>query len=241
LLVLAALLLAPLARGQEPAADPALAAVRLKSHGASATVIATTRGKSWLLGCAHMFLDEEGRPSAALRARRLVLDGPRQPYAVFPGRCACRLLAWDHDLDLSLLELDNGPFFHVPVAPRGHRPGKRLLSVGYDEMRWPVTRQTATLLQTKGGTTWTAERPWHGRSGGGLFDLGEPGASAPGCLLIGVVQGYELEPPQRGLYVSHAAILAFLDRYLPVGPAGPRPPLPLQRQLFRFDSASAKR
>lgn len=202
-------------------ADPAQAAVRIKSHGASATVIATTRDKSWLLGCAHMFLDEQGRPSATLRAKKLVLDGPAQPQAVHPGTRPARLLAWDHDLDLSLMELDNGPFAFVPVAPRGHRPGPRLRSVGYDEMRWPVTSRPATLLGSQGNTTYTAERPWHGRSGGGLIDLGGPGRD---CVLIGVVQGYELGGPRRGLYVRHEAILTFLGRHLrPTEPARPQP------------------
>jgi hypothetical protein len=181
-----------------------------------------------------MFLDAQGLPSAELRARRLLLDGPRQPYAVFAGRCATRLVAWDHDLDLSLIELDNGPFFYVPVAPRGHRPGKHLVSIGYDEMRWPVTRQPATLLLTQGGTSFTAERPWHGRSGGGLIDV-------EARYLIGVVQGYEIRPPQRGVYVSHQAILAFLDRHLPPLSVVPRAPLPLHRQLFRYEPPSAKR
>ena len=58
-----ALALAAGARAQ----DPTLACVRIKSHGASGTVIATTRGKSWILSCAHMFLDGDNRPSAALR------------------------------------------------------------------------------------------------------------------------------------------------------------------------------
>src|SRR5688572_21507561 len=98
--------------GFEPAADPALATVRIKSHGASGTIIATTPGKSWILGCAHMFLDEHGRPSEAERQRALRLDGPAQPYAA-KQRAAARLIAFDHDLDLSLIELDNGPFFYV--------------------------------------------------------------------------------------------------------------------------------
>ena len=215
--------LSPCLPAQERAADPTLAAVRIKSHGASATVIATARGRSWLLGCAHMFLDEQDRPSAALRARRLALDGPPQPQAVFPGSRPARLLAWDHDLDLSLIELDNGPFACVPVAPRGHRPGRRLLSIGYDEMRWPVTVRQATLLVTQGGTTWTAERPWHGRSGGGLIDL-------DGQVLIGVVQGYETGGARRGLYVSHAAILGFLVRHFPGARQAPAP----RPQLFPF-------
>ena len=45
--------------------DPTLAAVRIKSHGASATIIATTEGRSWILGCAHMLTDGNGNPLMA--------------------------------------------------------------------------------------------------------------------------------------------------------------------------------
>jgi hypothetical protein len=220
-LVLLLLLWARVLSAQTPAAEPAQAAVRIQSHGASAMVIATAPGKSWLLSCGHMFLDEQGRPSPALRAKRLVLDGPPQPQARFAGTRPARLLACDHDLDLSLIELDNGPFAYVPVAPPGHRPGKRLLSIGYDEMRWPVTQKSATFLGTKGNTTYTRERPWHGRSGGGLIDR-------EAHVLVGVVQGYELNGARRGLYVSQEAILSFLAKHMPVtGGLTPRRSLPI--------------
>src|SRR5439155_23678018 len=165
-----------------------------RSHGASGTVIATAPGKSWILSCAHMFA------SPADYKKPLRLDGPPQPLAA-PKRAACRILAVDVQADLSLLEHDNGPFYCCPVAPAGHQPDKNLLSAGYDEMRWPVTQQRATLLETLGHTTFTREKPWHGRSGGGLIDVDSH-------VLIGVVQGYEVGGRQRGLYVSHSAILA---------------------------------
>jgi hypothetical protein len=181
--------------------------VRIKSHGASGTVIGTSKGKTWILSCCHMFFDHADRVDPTLLGRRLVLDGPQQPDAVLKSTAPSRVLAHDAALDLSLLELDNGPFYCVPVAPRGHRPG-RLLSVGYDSMRWPVTVRSATLLETVGTTTYTREKPWHGRSGGGLID-GEAG------VLVGVVQGYEVGGAGRGLYVSHEAILRFLGRCRP--------------------------
>jgi hypothetical protein len=184
-----------------------LAAVRMKSHGASGTVIATAKGKTWILGCCHMFFDHADRVDPALLRKKLTLDGPPQPEAVFKGVRDCRVLAYDARLDLSLIELDNGPFACVPVAPRGHRPG-RLLSIGYDAMRWPVTVRPATLLGTAGMTTYTREKPWHGRSGGGLID-------ADARVLVGVVQGYEVGHRERGLYVSHEAILLFLGRCRP--------------------------
>jgi hypothetical protein len=186
---------------EPPRHHPALAVVRIKSHGASGTVIATAPGKSWILSCAHMFAGPEDYK------KPLRLDGPRQPLAA-EKRAGCRVLAVDARADLSLLEHDNGPFYCCPVAPPGHRPGKNLLSAGYDEMRWPVTQRPATFLEALGRTTFTREKPWHGRSGGGLIDV-------DAHVLIGVVQGYEIGGRNRGLYVSHEAILAFLKKHRP--------------------------
>src|SRR5262249_28648624 len=71
----------------------------------------------------------------------------------------------------SLLELNDGPLYYVcPVAPAGHRPG-RCVSVGYDEMRLPARKASASLLGSDRGITFTREMPWHGRSGGALIDL----------------------------------------------------------------------
>jgi hypothetical protein len=204
----------------EPTADPALATVRIKSHGASATVIATGEGRSWILGCAHMLTDSNGKPSAEARAKKLIIDGPVQPHAVRHAASApARLVAWDYGLDLSLLVIDNGPFNFIPVAGEGFRPGKNLRSAGYDGMSWPVTVKPATILASDGNTTFTRERPWHGRSGGGLSDL-------DARVLIGVVQGYEVPPwGKRGVYVSHQAILRFLKTV---------PNLPLDRPATRI-------
>jgi hypothetical protein len=192
------------ARGQH-ATDPASAIVRIKSHGASATIIATSQGRSWLLGCCHMYFGRATELSQAALARPLQIDGPAQPNA--PARPVhARLLAYDARADLSLMELDNGPFYYVPVAAAGHRPSRNVRSLGYDAMQWPLTNRPATVLNTEGHTTYTVEKPWHGRSGGGLIDV-------TAMVLIGVVQGYEDGPPpyQRGLYVSHETILRFLQ------------------------------
>src|SRR5262249_57287659 len=114
-----------------------------------------------------------------------------------------RLIAVDYTRDLSLLELNDGPLDYVcPVAPAGHRPG-RCLSVGYDEMRLPARRASASLLVSDRSITFTREMPGHGRSGGALIDVDA------GCL-IGVGQGYEVGGARRGRYVSHAAILDIL-------------------------------
>src|SRR5207253_9927063 len=75
--------------------------------------------------------------------------------------------------------------------------------VGYDNMQLPAVHLPSTLLQDTGRLAYTRERPWHGRSGGALFDV-------QGCYLIGVVSGYEVNG--RGIYVSHRAILDFLRR-----------------------------
>ena len=92
-------------------------------------------------------------------------------------------------------------------------------------MRWPVTKKSVTLLTTRGNLTLTLEKPWHGRSGGGLID-------ADARCLIGVVHGYELGPDGRGLYVSHAAVLRFLQAHEKAAPRAPPDPLPLHLQLF---------
>ncbi len=212
----------------EPAGDPALASVRIKSHGASGTVIASRPGKSWVLGCAHMLTDILGNPSEEARKLPLAIDGPVQPYAVFgpteAQKSTARLVAWDYDLDLSLIEIDNGPFHFVPVAPKRHKPSKRIFSCGYDDMSWPITRKPVTILSTDETTTFTREKPWHGRSGGGLIDV-------EARVLIGVVQGYEIRPDGRGIYVSHEAIVKFLAAHK-LTPASSEDDLPLQRQDY---------
>lgn len=192
------------------AAQPNYAAhavVRVPSHGASATVIQTERGRALLLGCAHAF---EG----ANRTKPITLDVP-SPDTGAPRQAAVRLLTVDYDLDLSLLELADGPLpYCCPVAPAGYRP-RRLLSVGYDAMELPARQEPATEIGSGGGITFTRERPRPGRSGGALIDMDYG-------LLVGVVQGYEPAGAQRGRYVAHAAILEFLQRR----DAPPRPRCP---------------
>jgi hypothetical protein len=188
----------------EPAGDPALAVVRIKSHGASGTIVATTQGRSWILSCCHMFFGAMDRIDETLLNKRLVIDGPEQPNAA-PKRSAARVLAADPLADLSLIEIDNGPFNYIPVAAAGFRPGPNLLSAGYDWMKWPIATRLATIVMESSAWTYTRERPVQGRSGGGLFDL-------DARVLIGVVNGYELSGQHRGIYVAHAAIVKFMSK-----------------------------
>ena len=172
--------------------------VRIVSHAASATVIHTEQGRSLLLGCANAY---EG----AARTKKMKIDVP-VPSAGPVKNHAITLLAVDYDLDLSLVEIKDGPLPYVcPAAPKGYRPSQQLLSAGYDEMKWPATQRGATIIAQDQATTYTREKPWHGRSGGALIDL-QTG------YVIGVVQGYEVTGPQRGMYVSHAAIVRFLSK-----------------------------
>ncbi len=203
-LLLATTLFASPGLQQASAAPPsstrvAHAVVRLPSHGASATIIETAKGRTVLLGCGHAFQGSD-------RKKPIVVDiSTTQAHP--PQKVGVRLVAVDYDLDLSLVVLDSGPAeFVVPVAGPGHVAGAHLLSVGYDEMRWPATERSAHVAITTALVTYTWERPWHGRSGGALLDLDNQ------CL-IGVVQGYEVTGQRRGMYVSHAAILRFLARY----------------------------
>ncbi len=208
-----------LANGHTPAsaAPPGqapLAVVRLPSHGASATVIATEPGKTLLLGCGHAFIGNN-------RRKPIVIDVP----TFHPGHAqqvGVQLLEVNYEDDLSLVLLRTGPVdYCCPVAAPGHRPGS-LLSVGYDEMQVPAKVLPAHIVSLSGPVTYTRERPWHGRSGGALID-------ADTGMLIGVVQGYELTGPRRGMYVSHQAILRFLEhcRQRPIEHAAPEhSPLP---------------
>jgi hypothetical protein len=183
--------------------DAAHAVVRIPSHGASATVIETQPGRTLLLGCAHAFQGPD-------RQRPIYLDAPVPGVGgAEPRRVVIRLLDVDDQADLSLILLQDGPLPYVaPVAPAGHSPGGNVLSIGYDEMRWPARMAATSVLSSTATITYTRERPGHGRSGGALLD-------ADRGLLIGVVQGYEVTGPRRGLYVSHTTILRFLQRQRP--------------------------
>ena len=188
---------------QAHAATPnelARAVVRLPSHGASATVIGTAAGQSWLLSCAHAF-------QGADRNKRIIVDAPARAPLGWPKDVGIQLLDVDYDNDLALILLHDGPLdFAAAVAPEDHVPGRRLLSVGYDQMQVPARERPATILLNTGSITFTRERPWHGRSGGALLDLDSG-------YLIGVVSGYEVTGQRRGMYVAHAAIRRFLDRW----------------------------
>lgn len=218
LTLLPLLLLATAARAMEPAADPQYAAVRIRSHGASATVIATEPGRSWLLGCCHQFFARGEQIDPALVHKPFKFDGPAQPYAR-QVLAQARVIAYDAKRDLSLMEVDNGPFYYVPVAPRGHRPG-RCVTVGYDEMKWPVTCRAATVFKSDRLTQWTHEPPWHGRSGGGLIDV-------DGRYLIGVVQAYTSPAgrPDKGLHASLESVHEFMAPHWQRCPQFGRPAL----------------
>jgi hypothetical protein len=127
------------------------------------------------------------------------------------------LIARDPRWDLALVRVDAGPFPYVcPVVGAGYNPvGRRIVSVGYDEMRLPVTVRTATVTRLSGGQVFTREPPWHGRSGGSLIDVDL------GCL-VGVCSGYAGNPGMAaresplggpGIYVSHTAVRSFLSHY----------------------------
>ncbi len=181
--------------------DPAWAVVRLPSHGVSATVISTAPGRTLLLGCAHGF---EG----ADRLKRITVNMP-SPVAGPAKNVSVRLVALDYRMDLSIIEVSDGPVPYVcSVAPSGTRVPGKATSVGYDEMKLsrdgrPSVIRAATIVANSSSHIYTYEIPWHGRSGGALID---PTTGR----LIGVVQGYEVDGERRGMYISHATILSFL-------------------------------
>lgn len=171
------------------------AVVMLPSHGCSGTVIHTENGRTLILTCAHAF---EG----ADRSKRIAIKAPHPSPGAKVGTASPRVINIDYRNDLCLIEMNAGPLPYVcPVGPLG-TPAQGCLSAGYDEMRLPATVKRATVLASGNNVTWTAEMPWHGRSGGALIN--EKG------YLIGVVQGYENAGQRRGVYASHRAVLSFL-------------------------------
>lgn len=237
------LLLACFGFAQTPTLAP-YAVVEIPSHGASGTVIQTQPGRTLILSCAHMFLDQDDRPSAAMLRKPLRIVAP-SPVSGGTQGVKMRVLKVDYARDLSLIEMTAGPLpYYCPVAPRGFRAGV-CWSVGFDEMKADHIEPSHILgplaKVTIGGhrfchcTTLTAEPPWHGRSGGALID------QASGRL-VGVVQGYTADglPPwlrgeqrkawvmrhSRGLYVDLNTIHAFLDgrASVPTPPSCPCPP-----------------
>src|SRR6516164_3185797 len=123
------LFLLPLPSQHAAAADPhsaVRAVVRLLSHGASATIIHTEEGRTLLLGCGHAFFGPDHN-------KPIRIDGPDAPQGT------ALLIACDHELDLSPVEVKSGPVkYAARVAGPSYRTGRRLLSVGYDEMKTPA-------------------------------------------------------------------------------------------------------
>jgi hypothetical protein len=193
LLLAAVLLLAPATSW----AGVEEAVVRIPSHGGSGTVVATGKGWSLILSCAHMFDKIE------TRAKAIELDVPL-PSTGAPEHAGIKLIGIDYQADLSMIQFGVGPLPHVcGIANAAFKPGANVWSVGYDDMQ-AITVRKATILGTAGNKTYTVEIPWHGRSGGALMD-------ASANALIGVVHGYETINQKRGMYVSLATIHAFVN------------------------------
>lgn len=193
-------------------ADPLKAVVRMESHGASAVVISSSQGRTYLLSAAHAW-------AGPARHKAITLDVPAPGGGSAVGRP--RLSKLDPVSDLALIEMQAGPLPHVcPVGPRGHWTS-RTWSVGYDAMvlprAGPLTYPVTRLDRGEGRETYTRERPGKGRSGGGLI-------SSDGYL-VGIVHGYE--DGGRGIYVSLTAI----HRFLGSSGSNPAPRIREERRL----------
>jgi hypothetical protein len=179
------------------AANEQHAVVRIPSHGASATVIETGVGYTWILGCGHAYHGDG-------RNKPMIFDIP----TIHPGqhkRVGSKLIKLDYEMDLSLVLLNDGPLaFVCPIAWEGwHEWHHNTLSIGYDEMQTPAKMKPAHIVEEQGSDYFTRERPWHGRSGGALIDMDSG-------RLVGVVQGYMTDGPRYGMYVSLATIRQFI-------------------------------
>ncbi len=134
------------------------AVVRIPSHGASGTVIESKEGLTKILTCAHAFPNEA----------EFIFDCPWDNVRRKGGT----LVKIDHNLDLALVEVKDGPWPVVcPVAAEGFKPGKNLWAVGYPEMKWPISKEPAVIIDQDDAHYFTKRLPIPGESGGGLIDL----------------------------------------------------------------------
>lgn len=134
------------------------AVVRIPSHGASGTVIESKKGLTKILSCAHAW------PNDA----EILIDCPWDNVRRKGGI----LVKIDHQLDLALIEIKDGPWPVVcPVAPEGFTPGKNLWAVGYPEMKWPTSKEPAVIIDEDDAHFFTERLPIPGESGGGIIDL----------------------------------------------------------------------
>lgn len=188
-------------------AGPEDAVVRITSHGGSGVVVATGEGWTVVLSASHIFQGSGAR-------RKITIDAPA-PRPGGPKSVGVQLVGLAHqgEGDLAVLQIADGPLPYVAeVAPEGITPGP-CWSIGYDEMRGRALKRPASIVGQAGpSTTLTSERPWHGRSGGGLIDAGTG-------YLVGIVSAYEgpsnraeLANGYHGVYASHGAIFRFLRR-----------------------------
>jgi hypothetical protein len=108
----------------------------------------------------------------------------------------------------------------APVAPEGFKASGQAWSCGYDApIRYDAENKPGQKVLTRiawsnGDQFYTEEKPWHGRSGGGLIDI-------PSGKLIGVCEAYTgrgassresvmNDPNRKGVYHSAARIRGYL-------------------------------
>src|SRR5262245_61724582 len=194
------------------------AVVRIPSHGGSGVVFSTSSRGTWVLSAAHMFRSQ-GKP--------IRLEAPWPTRTSGPMRAGVRLVAVSRGADLALVFLPVGPVpYFAPLPPEGHRPSADCVSVGFDAGK-PQMRP-ARVVSSRKGEVLTAERPWHGRSGGGLIErqtgylvgicsgyTGGRGPRGPGGP-PGSDPGFEMweRSGGRGIYVSALAARQFVVPHL---------------------------
>lgn len=202
------------ATGQTPARESdykvqaKYATVRIISHGCSGTVIGTGEGYSWILSCAHQFLDRSNRPSSSLLVKKLVVDlvsRNRSEYKSPAKKTGVVLKAVKFDWDLSLILLRHGPVPYVAkVAPKGYKHSGKFLSAGHDRMHWPAIESVTCFNSYGRDVMYVDRKPWFGRSGGMLLDC-KTG------YLVGTVIGFDGRG--RGIYTRHRNIVHFVQNW----------------------------
>jgi len=160
-------------------------------------------GRTYLLSAAHNVLDDTGRPFETLK---LEIEEP--------GRTVwsrCRVLAFDKDLDLCLLESNDPLPEQVELSDADVEAGAKVVLAG-SPRGVPVALYDGVVIKRfEGGTVRSSARlPFdHGCSGGPFFNSA---GKAAGVAVAGVPKDGDLDK-QMGLFVPVSALASFLERH----------------------------
>ncbi|MBI3829322.1 MAG: trypsin-like peptidase domain-containing protein [Planctomycetes bacterium] len=212
------------------------AAVRIRYEIAQGTAVITGHGTAfgvdlsrygyegakYLLSAAHNVLDKNGQPYEALTIE--LEENARSVWS------KCKVVAFDTDLDLCLIESTEAIPEIAPLAEADADPGTEVVLAG-SPRGIPVKLYDGTLLKRfdSGSVRSSARITFdHGDSGGPFFSA--QSGKVIGVAVAGVAKGSDLDH-NLGLFVPVAGVRSFLDQHRATDarPAQPATPLRTDR------------